>query len=502
MLKKIRLTLAVICFASITLLFLDFTGTLHGWLGWIAKIQFLPAMLALNAGIVTGLVLFTLLFGRIYCSVICPLGVFQDALSRLARRFGKKRKFSYSPAVSWLRYGVLALYVAVIAFGISALVALLDPYGMYGRMAANLFLPVYRGVNNLLASLAERVDSYAFYSTDVWVKSGITLSVAATSFLIVGVLAWRNGRTYCNTVCPVGSVLGLLSRYSLFRLTVDAEKCTQCGRCSRTCKASCLDAKNGTVDYSRCVSCFNCMETCRFDAIGYLPRYPGRRGRATASPAETKGLRGVSRNRFLSLAGLWALAGMTAKAQQLLQADGGLADIADKKRPERKVPVVPPGAQGLRNFNSRCTACQLCVSACPSHVLRPSEKFSALMQPEMSYERGYCRPECTECSQVCPAGAIRSVTPADKSALSIGRAVWTKENCIVHRDGLSCTACQRHCPTSAISLVAIDPGDSDSLKFPAVDNELCIGCGSCEYYCPARPFSAIYVEGNLMHHSV
>jgi Predicted ATPase, RNase L inhibitor (RLI) homolog len=123
------------------------------------------------------------------------------------------------------------------------------------------------------------------------------------------------------------------------------------------------------------------------------------------------------------------------------------------------------------------------------------------MQPEMSYERGYCRPECTECSRVCPAGAIKPITAADKSAISIGMAVWIKDSCVVNRDGIQCYNCERHCPTGAITLVDRDSG-SDSLKIPVVDKELCIGCGACENLCPARPFSAIYIEGNVRHHSI
>jgi ferredoxin len=189
------------------------------------------------------------------------------------------------------------------------------------------------------------------------------------------------------------------------------------------------------------------------------------------------------------------------RAQQL-HVDGGLATIEDKKIPDRKTPVVPPGASGAENMKAHCTACQLCVSVCPNNVLRPSGKLATLMQPEMSFERGYCRPECTECSQVCPAGAIKPVTQADKTAVSIGQAVWIKENCVVNSDEIQCDACERHCPTGAVSLIDRNPGYSDSLKIPVVDKELCIGCGACEYLCPARPFSAIYVEGNVKHHSV
>ena len=114
MLRKIRLTLAVVCFLLVTLLFLDFTGTIHAWFGWLAKIQFLPALLALNVGVVLGLLMLTLLFGRVYCSVICPLGVFQDVISWISGKRKKKQyRFSYSPAISWLRYGVLALFVVL-----------------------------------------------------------------------------------------------------------------------------------------------------------------------------------------------------------------------------------------------------------------------------------------------------------------------------------------------------------------------------------------------------
>ena len=146
-----------------------------------------------------------------------------------------------------------------------------------------------------------------------------------------------------------------------------------------------------------------------------------------------------------------------------------------------------------------CTGCQLCVAVCPNGVLRPSSALATLMQPEMSYERGYCRPECTKCAEVCPAGAIHEITPADKSAIQIGHAIWIRENCVPLRDGVDCGNCARHCPTGAILMVPSDPEMSDSPKIPAVNEEKCIGCGACENLCPARPFSAIYVEGHRRH---
>ena len=242
MLRTIRLTLAVIFFALITLLFLDFTGTLHAWFGWMAKIQFLPAVLALNIGVVLFLAVLTLVFGRIYCSVICPLGVFQDIVSWLSAK-RKKNRFRYSSALKWLRYGVLGVFVLAIIGGLNSFVVLLAPYSSYGRIVSSLFSPLYQWANNGLAYLAERADSYAFYETDVWMKSLPILLIATVTLVVLIVLAWRGGRTYCNTICPVGTVLGFLSKYSLLKPVIDTKKCNSCGLCARNCKASCINIK-------------------------------------------------------------------------------------------------------------------------------------------------------------------------------------------------------------------------------------------------------------------
>lgn len=498
MLRKIRLTLAVLFFTFITLLFLDFTGTLHTWFGWMAKIQFLPAVLALNVGVILLLVVLTLVFGRVYCSVICPLGVFQDVVSWISGRRKKKRyRFTYSPAKNVLRYGVLALFIIALIAGIGSFVALLAPYSSYGRIASNLFAPIYGWENNALAYLAERADSYAFYETSVWLKSLPTFIIAVVTFIVISVLAWRNGRTYCNTVCPVGTVLGFLSRFSLLRITIDKEKCNACGLCSRKCKASCIDGKSHTVDYSRCVACMDCIDTCKHGAISY--RLRRRKDNSIKQSVDAKQIDDARRS-FLTATALVATTA-ALKAQEK-KVDGGLAIIEDKKIPERATPIVPPGALSARHFAQHCTACQLCVSVCPNEVLRPSTDLMKLMQPEMSYERGYCRPECTKCGDVCPAGAIHPITVADKSATQIGHAVWVKQNCVPLTDGVECGNCARHCPTGAIQMVPSDPADAASPKIPVVNAERCIGCGACENLCPARPFSAIYVEGHEVHRVV
>ena len=135
--------------------------------------------------------------------------------------------------------------------------ALLDPYASYGSIASNFFQPIYRYANNLLAYVSERADSYAFNSVDVWLKSLPTLIVAGVAAIVVVVLSWRGGRTYCNTVCPVGTVLGFLSKYSLLKPVINTDKCVNCGICARKCKASCIDSKQHAIDYTRCVACMD-----------------------------------------------------------------------------------------------------------------------------------------------------------------------------------------------------------------------------------------------------
>lgn len=567
MLRIIRITLAAICFVAVTLLFLDFTGTLHLWFEWLAKIQFLPAVLALNFVVIAILLVLTLLFGRIYCSVICPLGIFQDCVSNLSsKRKGKKARFSYSKEIKWLRYGVLVLFVIALVAGLNALVALLAPYSAYGRMVQSLLAPVWQWGNNLLAWIAERQDSYAFVTKDVWLKSLPTLIVAAVTFVVVVVLAWRNGRTYCNTICPVGTTLSFFSRFAMFRPVIDKSKCKSCHACERKCKAACIDVDNHKIDYSRCIDCFDCIDSCRLGALKY--RFAWGRGvgsgstgaktpqnapvgskmtsdeskngqnRSSAAPTPvaegsptaevTDNGKGVStidatspvaepveatdKGRRAFLVGGAAVIGgsllssipMRAEEEEIKdkKRDGGFAEVLPKKAPNRKTPITPFGSESVEKFYKHCTACQLCVTVCPNNVLRPSSRLEHLMQPEMSFEKGYCRPECVKCSEVCPAGAILKITPEEKTEWKVGTAGVDYDLCVVNRDGVSCGNCAHHCPVGAIRMVRKNPDDEKSPRIPSVNEEKCIGCGACENLCPSRPISAITVNGYSVHHNV
>lgn len=491
-LRRFRTFVALFVLLVATLLFLDFTGTIHSYLGWVAKIQFLPALLGLHAAVVILIALLTLIFGRLYCSVICPMGLFQDAVSRFASLTNKKRKFNYTPARNILRYSLLALFVVAFIAGVGSFVALLDPYGAFGRMISSLFAPIYQLGNNALALVAERVDSYAFYSTEVILMPLGVIAVAAVTFVVVSVLAWRNGRTYCNTICPVGTILGFVSKFSIFKIVVDGDKCNGCRKCVRNCKSACITPETREIDYSRCVACFDCIDSCSKGAISYVRR------KSVNHKSEK-----IDNSKRDMLAVSATLVATSALASEEKLVDGGLAIIEDKQIPKRDTPIVPAGAVSMRNFATKCVGCQLCVTVCPNDVLRPSTDLLKFMQPEMSYEKGYCRPECTKCSEVCPAGAIIKIDRAEKSSTQIGHAVWIKKNCVVLTDDVDCGACATHCPAGAITMVKPkNEAKFGGRKIPVVNAERCIGCGACENLCPARPFSAIYVEGHSIHKTI
>ena len=494
MLKKLRVVLACLFWAGITLLLLDWTGVLHRYLGWMAKIQFLPAVLALNVGVIALLVLLTLVAGRVYCSVICPLGVFQDAVSHLGTRKAKA-PYKYRKELKWLRYGVWVLFVAALVAGVQVAVSLLAPYSAYGRMVQNLLRP-------------DRVQSIP------------TLVVALVTLVAVVALSLKGGRTYCNSICPVGTTLGFLSRFAMFRPLIDGEKCKHCMACEHRCKAQCISISKDEqkIDYSRCVDCFNCLDSCKFGALKYQfawKKTPGQAGRDGVMPGSDRASmtgtaiaggdgvmpgtdRASSRRAFMTgtaiAVGSLAMKGLEARAQNLKKVDGGFAEILPKQPLEREIPITPPGSASVRDFYRHCTACQLCVAQCPNHVLRPSSRPEHLMQPEMGYENGFCRPECTRCSELCPTGAIRKISREEKTAYRIGTAHVNLEACLSATGRTHCGKCARQCPVGAISMV-----EHEGHRAPVVAEEVCIGCGACEQYCPVRPISAIQVNGRYNH---
>ena len=461
MAKKIRIAAATVFFICITLLLV---GIAEQWFGWMAKLQFLPACLALNVAVIVGILLLTLVVGRIYCSVICPMGVFQDIIIWIRRKTGgKKFKYSYKKENKLVRYAIWLIFIACIIAGLQVIVALLAPYSAYGRI-----------VNSIVAP-----------------HGWLVPVIAALTLVFVVWLAWSSGREYCNTICPVGTTLGLVSRFALFRPVIDKSMCVDCHACERACKSHCIDVENRKVDTSRCVDCFDCIDHCKLGALKYRFAY----GEVARKPMHSD--TDAGRRAFIA-GSVLAASSLTLGAQER-KLDGGLAAVLDKKAPKREQRITPPGSDGERNFYDHCTACQLCVANCPNEVLRPSTDLGHMMQPKMDFDRGFCRPECTTCSELCPAGAIKPSSVEQKTFIHIGRAVVDLDLCLANSGDVSCGSCAAHCPMGAISMVRKIKGDVSSALIPTVIEDRCIGCGKCEFLCPSRPFSAIHVEGLKKH---
>ncbi|MDR1673644.1 MAG: 4Fe-4S binding protein [Bacteroidales bacterium] len=547
-LKPLRVVISVAMAMSVGFLFLDFSNSIPAlWYRVLTWLQFVPSLtnfltsvghgLALTAFGFIAILLLTLLFGRVYCSYICPLGIFQDAVSWVSKRTKKKFRFRFTPPKTWLRYSVLITTALSLFTGSIILVNFLDPYSNFGRFFSDLFRPLYDLCNNLLVKILQGMGSYALYPVKVAIADPYALIIPVLMLVLVLWMSFRKGRLYCNAVCPVGTLLGLMSNISLFKIRFNKKECTQCGKCMFACKSSCIDIKQQSVDFTRCVGCANCVRVCDKNAIGYAP-----------APAKKMKSPDKSKRRFVigSVLFVGALSGLSvktvAKNLKAQNREGNVhASGDDKKAPEKTHPVAPPGAKSLHHFTATCTACHLCVSACPTGVLRPSfleYGFFGMLQPHMDYNVSFCNYECTRCADVCPNKAIlpliesvsgevkaeakekaqsdfkvqfdREPDPAVvedarfvaentkryiKIRTQIGTVQFIKENCIVYADGTSCGSCSEHCPTKAVEMVAY----KGELTIPQLNTAICVGCGACEYACPTIPYKAIFVDGCKEH---
>jgi len=494
-LRLVRIILAAIVLLIISLSFLDFRHLIPDkWFNAILFLQFVPSVLDfMNVPVLaaSGFIFvlgLTITTGRSYCSVFCPLGVYQDIMNRIGGRFRKNyRRFKYGKPYTILRHIILAITLVFMLAGSVFLLSLLDPYSVYGRMVTYFFQPVIILFNNLIAAVLGLFDNYAVFKVDYIKIPFIAYIIPAVFLGLVSYMSFTRGRLYCNTVCPVGTFLGLISRISLFRIKIDESSCTHCGRCTAKCKASCIDFQNESVDLSRCVVCFNCLTVCPDDAISYgLPKI--KKEINTSEP--DSGKRGL-------IAGIMAL--FVFSLTRSARAQDAPVPTKESTVPEdRTSPVCPPGAISIEHFNDYCTACSLCVSACPNNVIIPSFNeygLAGLMQPRMDYHKGFCNFECIRCTEVCPSGALLPLAMEAKKLTQIGKVNFIKENCIVETERTDCGACSEHCPTKAVYMVPFE----GNLVIPEVNNEICVGCGACEYACPTKPYKAIFVDGNPVH---
>ncbi len=502
-LKGLRVVLAILFFVPLLLYFLDFRYQLPEQLHVFAHLQIIPAIIGGAAGILIFQFLLALLFGRIYCSVICPSGILQDIINRIYCLGKKKKKgsrrFNYRKPYNILRYVLTGSTFVFLLFGLGGLALILDPYSNFGRIIANVFRPIAIWGNNLLAEGLARFDNYTLYHVSINTFTTIGLIAGLIALVVFIIMTAMRGRLFCNTLCPVGGLLSIVSRYSLFRVNIDKEKCISCGLCEKSCKAEAINVKDLSVDNSRCVDCFNCISSCNKDSIHYSYKPVWKKEKEIA-PDEivpsavnpTMEITQNSRRTFLTT---------TATVAATLPIVSALAQ--NEKNKDRLNPITPPGSLNLKRFKETCTGCHLCVVQCPSHVLLPAGLefgLNYMLKPHMAYLDSYCNYECTVCADVCPNHAITPISKDEKMTTQVGIAEFFIDRCIVETENTDCGACSEHCPTQAVHMELYKEGST--LTIPFVEPELCVGCGGCESICPVRPDRAIIVKANPIHQYV
>jgi ferredoxin len=492
-LRGIRLFVSVIFFLFISILFLDFYNLIPEYVpGYILYLQFIPSIfkfiniITISAGGFVFVLLLTLLFGRIYCSSICPLGTLQDFISRISGNFKKKKSYRKLKDYKLIKYSISGFTVISFFGGSLALITLLDPFSNFGRIFNNLFKPLLILLNNFLAVSFDKIDLFLLYPVALKNSSIVAILLSGLVLLLIILFSYKSGRLFCNTVCPVGTLLGLVSKFSLYKIHINKDKCNSCNLCTKVCKSGCIDKVNKEVDFARCVSCYNCFNVCPTGGISFKKTLSSKVKNKNAEFDQHR--RELISKTFIYLLGLSGFS---------------LAQVKIIPKKENKVPVIkksyscPPGSKTIEHFTGTCTGCHLCISSCPTKVLQPSlfeYGILGILQPYMDFKTSFCNFECKVCTEVCPSGAILPLTLENKKLTQIGKVKFIKENCIVELEKTECGACSEHCPTKAVKMIPYN-----NLHLPEVKEEYCIGCGACEFACPTKPYKSIYVDGNSVH---
>ena len=494
LLRRFRIVFSTIVFICFFLVFIDFKSLFPlQYINYLTYLQFIPSAIKFfNIRTVAAIgflviLAITLITGRTYCSFLCPLGIGQDLFSRIGGRFRRKfRRYGYKRPFTVVRYSLLAVTLIVTVIWGIYMLTLLDPYSIFGRFMTFFAKPAALLINNLLSGLLIRFDIYTLSHVPVKAFNLLVYSVPLFFLILVGGLSLAKGRLYCNMICPVGTLLGLISKISILRIKFDESSCTRCGRCSLQCKSSCIDFLNHDIDISRCVTCFNCINICQDKAISY--------GLVSIKKSEHKT---DEDKRKLIIGSVLLFFGLSERAK-------GQEKIIPKPqrnstvKENRTYPVCPPGGVSINEFNKNCTACSLCISACPNNVLQPALMqygISGLMQPVMDYHKSFCTYNCTICTEICPTFALKPLLLEAKKLTQLGKVVFIKDNCIVKTEKTACGVCSESCPTKAVYMIPYE----GNLLIPEVNTDICIGCGHCEYSCPTVPYKAIFVDGNAIH---
>ncbi len=426
--------------------------TLHGWM-----------ILALFVAVPT------LFLGRFFCGWICPLGALNDLVGRLKKRPPREAREANAPRKLFRAKYYILLALLASAFLGTLLLGLLDPFSLLTRGMS-------QGIGPLLALMGVDVFSHEPGFPAGWVAVLLLAAVLLGNFWIP--------RLWCRAFCPLGALLGLLSRWAPWGIVRDEGSCTSCAVCVQRCNGAA--EPDGELRRSECILCLNCIDTCPPQGLAF--------GRTGNSVPERRVPDAPGRRLALSV-----LAGVLA--WPVIRSSSPRVAKAENRR------IRPPGALAEEEFLARCARCGMCVRTCPTGVIQlaiDEAGFEGFWTPVMRFDHGYCEFTCVLCGHVCPTGAISALTPMQKTdrdnPVRIGTAFYDRGRCLPWAMDKPCVVCEEVCPVSPKAIwteeVTIHDrnGKRITLHRPRVDPARCIGCGICQDACPVEDLPAIRVS--------
>ncbi|MEW5746271.1 MAG: 4Fe-4S binding protein [Nitrospirota bacterium] len=429
----------------------------------------------------------TLLLGRVFCGWVCPLGTLNNMVGALGRRRG------HAVGREWHRVKYLILtFLLVSSLFTLQLVGIMDPLSLLIRSLSLGIYPAFNATAHAAFDAIYRTDIRGLVGVSEAIYTGLKETVLAFQqplynqaaligglFLLVLGLNLVEKRFWCRYLCPLGALLGILSRFSLLKRSV-SEGCSSCGACAAVCQGGAAPDKGSEWKDAECCYCLNCDDVCPKNAVSF-----GFRGKKAAAGMD------LGRRRVVGA----MAAGVVAVP---------LLRVSPLGRPGGSDPrlIRPPGAVDEKEFLKRCVKCGECMKVCITNGLQPTlleAGLEGIWSPVLVPAIGYCEYRCTLCGQVCPTGAIRQLDQKEKAKVSIGTAMIDKGRCLPYAHGKPCIVCEEVCPTpkKAIWLEEVAVKDREgrtaAVEQPRIDLDLCIGCGICEAKCPVLGKPAIYV---------
>ena len=359
------------------------------------------------------IILFVFLFGNFYCSTLCPLGCSQE----ICTLFKTKKSEYIKP--NFFRYFILTLYLSLFFLGLGCFIKYINPYFIFSSTFNSSIISIF-------------------------------------ILVLVLIFALFKNRLFCRLLCPIGALLGFISKFSLLSLQINSN-CIKCGKCERVCSYSCIDFKNSLIENEICSNCLKCLSVCEHNAVEYK-----------FSPKIKPDFNIDRRNFIIGTFSLLAIGSLIKHSSK---------NLFNKILSEVCL-ILPPNSLDKTKFINTCINCGLCVNTCPSKIIKNDDSQFPYLHFE--YHGGYCKEDCNKCATVCPTAAIKNFRIADKHKIKIGEAR------VVSSDCTHCDLCVKACYYNAIT--------KNYLDLPKIDKDKCIGCGACKVVCDSNTIEIFAIK--------